>query len=152
MSFVSCSLLCASSTCEFPFECRTQWHEHSERPTTSTRTPLSLCTMGACLACCADCLDLPPPINKECGTKPNSQCELRGAPRCSEKVCIPSHHTCLHSSPLLSPLFVFLVDLSHFSLHRVLGRGGFGKVQVIESRINQQYYVNNNNNAYSTHT
>jgi hypothetical protein len=33
------------------------------------------------------------------------------------------------------------VDLTHFTLHRVLGKGGFGKVQVIESRRNGDYYA-----------
>lgn len=55
--------------------------------------------MGACLACCRECLDFPPPINKSA------------------------------------------VDLTHFDLHRVLGKGGFGKVQVVQSRINGQYYA-----------
>ena len=33
------------------------------------------------------------------------------------------------------------MDLSHFERHRVLGRGGFGKVQVIQSRLNGDYYA-----------
>jgi serine/threonine protein kinase len=33
------------------------------------------------------------------------------------------------------------VDLTHFDLHRVLGKGGFGKVQVVQSRLNGDYYA-----------
>ena len=33
------------------------------------------------------------------------------------------------------------VDLSHFTLHRVLGRGGFGKVSVAESRLNGELFA-----------
>lgn len=33
------------------------------------------------------------------------------------------------------------VDLSHFDVHRVLGKGGFGKVNVVQSRTDSQYYA-----------
>ena len=33
------------------------------------------------------------------------------------------------------------VDLTHFTLHRVLGKGGFGTMQVVESRLNGDYYA-----------
>jgi serum/glucocorticoid-regulated kinase 2 len=45
---------------------------------------------------------------------------------------------CLDLAPPINP---DRVDLTHFELHRVLGRGGFGKVQVAQSRLSGAYYA-----------
>lgn len=45
---------------------------------------------------------------------------------------------CLDLPPPINP---HRVDLSHFELHRVLGKGGFGKVQVAQSRLSGAYYA-----------
>ena len=44
----------------------------------------------------------------------------------------------LDGAPPMNP---HAVDLTHFHLHRVLGRGGFGKVQVAESRVTGELFA-----------
>jgi len=48
---------------------------------------------------------------------------------------------CRECLDLPPPVNEAAVDLTHFALHRVLGRGGFGKVQVVQSRLNNDYYA-----------
>lgn len=52
--------------------------------------------------------------------------------------CWSCWRACLDLPPPINPSHV---DLTHFELHRVLGKGGFGKVQVIQSRRNGDLYA-----------
>ena len=52
---------------------------------------------------------------------------------------LDTHTHSLHCVVL--SLCVYSVDLSHFVICRVLGRGGFGKVQAVQRRTDDQYFA-----------